>query len=227
MKKNLFLCLVLFFCAFSQASHAAVLFSDLGTTAPPASLSTYTVTPFDQGVQAAIPTGTDVTTIPGSPIPGDLITTANVNKRAIGDGWSTWSHGYTGVVYSSNGADTIVMNLPPDAGAFYFYAEPNVFSTFLISAVTDSGASSGDISVNGSSGANGFAFYTTAGESITTITVTADPAANGFAIGEFGIAANQAGPEAIPTLNEWGMIILALFIAGISIKMIKKQGAEI
>lgn len=225
MKKSLFVSLILVLCVFTSASQAAVLFTDLGTTAPPATISTYTVTPFDQGVQAAIADFTDVTTIPGSPIPGDLTTTANVNKRTIGSGWGTWSHGYTGVVYYSNGADTIVMNLPPNAGAFYFYAEPNVFSTFLISAVTDSGASSGDISVDGSSGANGFAFYTTAGETITSITVTAESAAGGFAIGEFGIAAVQAA--AIPTMNEWGMIIMALLIAGISMRMIKQRKAEI
>ncbi|RJP88114.1 MAG: hypothetical protein C4518_11220 [Desulfobacteraceae bacterium] len=64
------------------------------------------------------------------------------------------------------------MNLPANTGAFYFYAEPNDFVSWTISAETDSGTSSGDISVLGNAGANGYAFYTTAGESITNITVT-------------------------------------------------------
>jgi len=55
--------------------------------------------------------------------------------------------------------------------------------------------------------------------------VTADQGAFGFAIGEFGIASGQR--VAIPTMNEWGMIVLALLIAGISIRMIKKREAEI
>ena len=217
MKKSFFTILILIVCAFASTSHAAVLFSNLGTGAPPATISTYTLAPFDQAPQAAIPNFTNVTLIPGSPIPGNLTTAASVNKRTIGSGWATWSHGYTGVVYYSNGASTIVMNLPPSTGAFYFYAEPNNFASYIISAVTDSGVSSGNITVQGNSGANGYAFYTTAGESILTITVTAAQGASGFAIGEFGISAAQAFiPSAdIPTLSEWALLLFSALFGGL------------
>ncbi|MDO9263733.1 MAG: IPTL-CTERM sorting domain-containing protein [Desulfosalsimonadaceae bacterium] len=218
MKKIFFVLLASFVFVSVQAVQAAVLFTDLGTAAPPATVSTYTLIPFDQAPQAAIADSTDVTTIPGCPVPGTLTTGASVNKRTIGSGWATWSHGYTGVVYM--GGSEIVLNLPPDTQAFYFYAEPDSFSTMVISAETDSGASSGDINVTGASGANGFAFYTNAGESITTITVATNDTF--MAIGEFGIA-QAAEPAAIPTMNEWGLIILSLLVAGSAIFVIKQK----
>ena len=224
MKKIKIFAMLLFLCFAAQTAQSAVLFSDLGTSAPPLSLAGYNLIPFDQVPQAAIPDFTDVTIIPGSPIPGDLTTVDSVNKRTIGSGWATWSHGYTGVVYM--GSSTIILNLPPNTGAFYFYAEPDQFALMTISAVTDSGTSSGDINVHGSSGANGYAFYTTAGESITSITVTTNDSF--MAVGEFGIAQAQAEPPVpIPTMNEWGMIILSLLLAGYAFRIIKQKHARV
>ncbi|MBI5676889.1 MAG: IPTL-CTERM sorting domain-containing protein [Nitrospirae bacterium] len=195
--------------SFTQLAQAAILFEDLGTAAPPATVGIYTVTPFDQVPQTAIPNFTDVTTIPGSPIPGDLNVSPALNKRTIGAGWATWSHGYAGAVYATGG-QTITMTLPPATAAFYFYAEPNQFADFTINATADDGTTSGDITVNGSAAANGYAFYSVGGAStITSITVTtSDP--TGFAIGEFG-AAEQFN---VPTMNEWGMIIF-MALAGL------------
>ena len=91
-----------------------------------------------------------------------------------------------------------------------------MFSNYIISAVTDSGVSSGNIIVQGASGANGYAFYTTAGESILTITVTADPGALGFAIGEFGISATRGPISAnIPTLSEWALLLFSALFGGL------------
>ncbi len=179
---------LIFLAAFSP-SHAATVFTNLGTGAPPATISTYTMQPFDQVPQAAIPDSTSVTTIPGSPLPGTLTTTSQVIKLTVPSSWATWSHGYTGVVYFSQNA-SVTMNLPANTGAFYFYAQPDQFAVYNFTVVTNSGATSGTIGVDGNAGANGFAFHTTAGESITSITVTADSAAGGFAVGEFGIAAS-------------------------------------
>ncbi len=165
---------------------AAIHFQNLGTAAPPGSVGGVTVRAFDRGVQAAIPDFTGITNIPGAPMPGGLLSSNTLDKRTIGSGWATWSHGYTGPVYF-NSPNTVTLTLPPGATAFYFYAEPNVFSTFNITATTDSGATSGAIGVSGSSGATGFAFYTDGVDRIATVTIAADPAAGGFAIGEFGI----------------------------------------
>jgi len=222
MKKILFLTtIIILFTA--QGVNAAVTFSDLGTAAPPTSFPGHSLTAFDQTPQAAIVNSTDVTTIPGSPFPGDLTTNIAVNKRAIGDGWATWSHGYTGVVYMVAG-NTVIMTMPPGTGAFYFYAEPNSFAILDITASSDSGTTSGAIGVDGSGGANGFGFYASAGESISMITVTTTDSE--MAIGEFGVATNGV-VTGIPTLSEWSLLILSLMIVGLGVLTLRRHNPGI
>jgi Ca2+-binding RTX toxin-like protein len=109
----------------------------------------------------------------------------------IGDGWLTWSHGYTGDVYDTlsgtDGQDRVVMTLPESTKAFYFYAEPNRFETFTVRATASDGSTSGPVAVRGRAGAKYFGFYTTGRSSVRAVTVNVDPAAEGFAVGEFGI----------------------------------------
>ena len=171
----------------SASANAAVLFQNLGTSAPPASVGTHTLTPFDQAPQAAIANLTNVSTIPGSPIGGTLGISPASNKRVIGNGWATWSHGYTGVVYYNNGGTSATLTLPAGTKAFYFYVASDSFGLYNFTAVTDSGTTSGAVPVEGQAGAGGFAFYSTAGETISSITVTV-AGTSGFAIGEFGIS---------------------------------------
>jgi hypothetical protein len=175
-----------------QVASAAVVFENLGTGAPPATLGVnpvYTLTPFDQAEQAAIPNGTLVTTIPGSPFPGELTTSVPVAKGTTPGTWATWSHGYTGPVFYVGGT-TVRLTLPPNTGAFYFYLEPNAFAVFNFTAVTNSGVTSGNVPVNGFGGATGFAFYSTLpqGEAILYIDIAGPAGAGGFALAEFGAA---------------------------------------
>ncbi|MGE5386800.1 MAG: autotransporter outer membrane beta-barrel domain-containing protein [Betaproteobacteria bacterium] len=158
---------------------------NLGTTAPPATMGGYAMQSFALAPQIAIVNFSNVTTIPGSPVPGSLTLATAENKRTVGAGWATWSHGYTGPVYVDS-ATANTLTLPAGVHAFYFYAEPSAFATKTITATTNSGATSGPINVNGSSGATGFGFSATAGETITTITIVTNDS-SGFAIGEFGI----------------------------------------
>jgi hypothetical protein len=82
------------------------------------------------------------------------------------------------------------MTLPGSTGAFYFYAEPDQFATFNITATASDGTTLTE-AVSGQGGANGFGLFASTGESIASILVTAtDP--TGFAVGEFGIAATTA-----------------------------------
>jgi hypothetical protein len=184
-----------------SVSHAAVIFQNLGTSAPPGSLGSHTIAAFNIGSQAAIPEFTNVSTIPGSPISGNLTTSLQVMKLTIPSSWTTWSHGYTGPCFWSNGA-TLILTLPPGTGAFYFYAEPvgAVTANYTFVATTNTGTTSGDISVYSDSGATGFGFYATVpGETISTITVTcSDP--DGFALAEFGAGSNPT-PSAIVFKN--------------------------
>ena len=179
----------------SFAANAAIVFQNLGTNAPPAIVGGHAVTPFDQAAQAAIPNFTEnLTVIPGNPGSGSLgVSFGEGNyKGSIGSGWATWSHGYTGAIYYVGAVTETTLVLPANTKAFYFYVEPNDFGAHTFTATTSNGGESGAISVIGASGATGFAFYGTQGESITSITISSDEGAGGFAIGEFGINAGPA-----------------------------------
>jgi hypothetical protein len=162
-------------------AHAAIQFQNLGTAAPPASLGGLPMTPFIQQGTC----GVGLSTIPGCPIPGSLTVSPSTVSRFIGCGWATWSHGYTGDVYADYETSTVTLTLPAGTTAFYFYAEPDPFDIFDITATTNSGSTSGAVAVNGASGANGFGFYTDASDTIATITISSSV---DFAFGEFGIS---------------------------------------
>ncbi len=175
--------------AASFAANADILFQNLGTGAPPAAIGDHAMTPFDQGAQAAIANGTSLSVIPGGPNGTSLGVSPATNKRSIGGGWATWSHGYTGAVYSDYESTQVTLTLPAASKAFYVYVEPNPFEFIDITVTTDSGATSTAIQVNGASGANGFGFYSTAGETITSVTISSP---ENFAFGEFGISTGPA-----------------------------------
>ena len=181
--------------AASFAANAAIVFQNLGTAAPPTTVGSYSMTPFNQAAQAAIPDfTTDVTLIPGSPVAGNLLLAPGANKRTVGVNWwagnpGAWGHGYTGPVFYVN-ENTSVLTLPASAQAFYFYVQPNQGGIWNVTATTNSGTTSGAIAVSsGPSGsANGYAFYATAGETIQSVTITVSGVEGpGMALGEFGI----------------------------------------
>jgi hypothetical protein len=175
-----------------STSQAIVVYQNLGTGAPPSTMGGYTLTPFNTAPQAAIADLTYVTTIPGSPIFGNLTTDRSVQKRTVPSTWNNWSHGYTGPVFMTyDGAyyTSVVLSLPPFTGAFYFYAEGDNYATWHITATSNSGVTSGPVDVTTPGGARGFGFYTTEDdEYISSITVTVDAGALDMALGEFGIA---------------------------------------
>lgn len=180
---------------------AAVVFENLGTAAPPPTVGTFAVTPYDLDRQAAIPNMTNVSVIPGSPTLPDTTTSFPVQKRTVGDGWTSWSHDYTGpVFYTVPKVPPLKLTIAP-AKAFYVYVEPAAFGEpFTVTVVTNAGGSSGPVLVDGDGGATGFAFYTTADESLTSVTIDADPNAGGFAFAELGIGNHGPGtPSPTPT----------------------------
>jgi hypothetical protein len=169
-----------------------------GTASPPATLGSsssmdYSMIPFGPDSQALDTSVTSVTgptealTPAGSRPTGSIGFSSALEHTRIGDQWATWSNGYQGDVYTSQ-AQSVTITLPAQANAFYFYAEPQQFSTLSFTATTADGTTSGAVPVNGQAGARYFGFYTTGSAPLQTITVTTtDP--TGFAIGEFGIAA--------------------------------------
>jgi hypothetical protein len=153
-----------------------------GTGAPPASMGNYTMVAFGDDTRANFAT---ISTVTGPT--GDISVSPSLSHRTVGSGgWATWSHGYTGDVYSTGGT-SVTITLPEGTKAFRFYAEPNSFSTFTMEAVSDNGTTSGDIGVNGFAGASSFGFYTDDNSDIASIVITIE-GSTGFAIGEFSIA---------------------------------------
>ena len=165
--------------------------TSVGTAAPPATLGGYTMTPFALDSRPLFESVTDV------PAPGGrtLQLDRSMGHYRLGSGWGSWSHGYTGDVYA-NVVDQVMMTLPANTKAFYFYVEPNLFATYNATATANDGTTSGPIAVSGSSGAKYFGFYSEGATTLSTITVNVDAAAQGFAIGEFGI---DKGDTTAPT----------------------------
>ncbi|HXJ79773.1 MAG TPA: hypothetical protein VMS64_13965, partial [Candidatus Methylomirabilis sp.] len=141
---------------FAGPSQAAILFTDLGTDPPPATIGSVPVTPFDLAPQAAIPDGTIVFAIPGDPFGGPVAVSLDALRLTVPDSWLTWSHGYVGPVFAF--PDNVTLLLPFPTRAFYVYVEPNFQDVFTVSATANDGTTSGPIDVNGDTGANGFGF---------------------------------------------------------------------
>jgi hypothetical protein len=177
------------------AMAASVSDTSPGTAAPPPTLGPYDMTPFADDNRAVFGRVTDV------PAPGGgvLQFDRSLLHLEVGNGWSTWSHGYSGDVYADSGITQLVMTLPENTRAFYFYAQPNRFATFNVTATASDGTTSGPMPVSGIGGAQYFGFYTTDGSSLTTIQVDVDAGANGFAVGEFGIAYDTTAPTVTDT----------------------------
>jgi hypothetical protein len=163
-----------------------------GTGAPPSTLGGYPMTGFGLDTQDV---GVGVSGVDDAA--GSIDFSTSLKHDRIGNGWATWSHGYTGDVYDTcftqpgptcdaSDPSQVTITLPPGTKAFYFYAEPNNLTTFHVTATSDS-TTSGSVDVVGSSGAKYFGFYGTANATIDTITVVADDPL-GFAVGEFGIS---------------------------------------
>jgi MYXO-CTERM domain-containing protein len=168
--------------AIAGAAQAQISVVDLGTGAPPATVGPYAMIPFGVDNRPIFSDVLDVTPADGAPT-GPISFDTPMSHRQVGNGWATWSHGYTGDMYYTNGALDVTIAMPAGTAAFYMYAEPDPFDAYNMTVVTDDGNIL-TIPVVGNSGANGFGFWT-AGAPIATVTISADV---DFAIGEFGIA---------------------------------------
>jgi hypothetical protein len=178
---------IVFAVSVASVASAAIVAVDHGTGAPPASLGPWAISalPFDTRSVFI-----DVTDAPGNPpLTGAVTWSSGFSLRQIGVGWATWSHGYSGVVYYSNGLTSQTMSLPSGTAAFLMYLEPNPFSWQTFTVTAHDGTSIVR-SVHGSSGAAGFGFYGTGGTTLASISVSAS---SDFAWGEFYGAVPEPG----------------------------------
>lgn len=150
-------------------------------------LGSWDLTPLPDDVR---PTGyTPVSDAPGAPpLSGDVKFTEfpgglafDMLHAQVGTDWTSWSHGYLGDIYYSNGATTVTLEMPSGAAGFAFWTEPNPFDVYEIIATADDGETLSQ-SPDGNYGALGYGFWTTDGSTIDYITISSSV---DFAIGEF------------------------------------------
>jgi hypothetical protein len=171
----------------ANAAGAIVFVGSPGTGAPPAKLGGHAVHAFPADGSGCGATDSTVLGPTGKSIG---LSPALTHETLSCGGWATWSNGYTGDVYDNVSAPgTMTVTLPKGTKAFYFYAEPDVLSTFTVTSVSTPGTvSSGSVSVNGDAGATFFGYYSKSSTvSLRKITISCSDS-SGFAIGEFGIS---------------------------------------
>jgi hypothetical protein len=185
MKKALAVALVLTVVA---ASHAAISYFPI----PPTTVRTDPLVgpgPYPLDLTDADPSGVfaDVTTVPGTPDCGPITFSIPMSHRKIGLGWATWSAGSPATwdtsVYYTNGALSVTIGLPALTKGFAFFAEPNPFGLWEITA-TDQDGTPHVQTIEGFAGAAGFSFYGTGATTLSSVTVSSTV---DFAVGEFYI----------------------------------------
>jgi hypothetical protein len=156
--------------------------------APELTYGGYTMTSFKDDTRPVF----DMVSGLETPVGGSVNFGKNLSHYEIGNGWLTWSNGYSGDVYFNPDTSSLTLTLPSFTKAFYFYTESNAMSNHRFTV------SSGDVvlkeNINGEAGAEIFAFYGTGSAFVSTITISCDDTL-GFAIGEFGIARAMPVPE--------------------------------
>ncbi|MBS0319482.1 MAG: hypothetical protein JSR18_02995 [Proteobacteria bacterium] len=197
--------------------HATIFSVNLGTSAPPTTLGSYTVSPFDVTVQNAIADNASVSSLP-SPIGGSLAFSTPATKFTVPTTWYTWSHGYTGAVFrfagTMSGTDATLI-MPPVTAAFYVYYEGYTFDTSEVTLTTNSGEVLGPVTVTGFGGATGLAFYSDdPHQTIKSIAIHSDDP-QFMAIAEFGAAKGTVTGYTVPvpTLSPLLLAAMALLLA--------------
>src|ERR1017187_5835660 len=122
----------------------------LGTTAPPGRLGGFSMTPIGADPSAL---GSMVTSV------GSISFDQAVRHDQIGNGWGTWSHGYSGDVYDTGfqSATSLTLTMGGLTSAVYFYTESVNYSTFTFTATAADGTTVTQ-TINGNGGASGFGF---------------------------------------------------------------------
>jgi hypothetical protein len=138
----------------------------------------------------------------------------NLSDRKIGNGWATWSGGYTGEVLWTLGATSVTGSFGDGGilGGFGFESEPDPFASHLITLALSDGSTLSQ-AVNGNAGAKFFGWTTDIGIASMTIASDVD-----FAFGRFVSTPSPVPEPSTILLLVFGFPIL-LGAAGI-----KKRG---
>jgi hypothetical protein len=191
--------------AVAGAANAALTITGLGTGAPPTQYDKpgFGMQPLTAAMDDTSPVFGDVSSAPLGP-GKNVLFSIPLSHRQIGSGWATWSHGYTGDVYYTNGASSVTLTFDQkDMQAFYFYVEPNFFGLHPFSITANGGGASQTVTamVEGSAGAQGFLVVA---DKIDSIVIDLTDFTD-FAVGEFGYAKSIPAPGALALLGLAGL----------------------
>ncbi len=139
----------------------------------------------------------------------------DVSIRTIGDGWATWSGGYTGqVLYALNSTSLITTFTSGPVSAFGFFAQPDPFDIVQITMTLSDGSVVTE-PVNGNSGAR---FFGWTGMPISSFTLSSPEL---FALGDFYTAGGEVG--VIPEPSTWLMLLIGFGALGGVIRNAKRR----
>jgi hypothetical protein len=161
-----------------------------------------------------------------------LTFSSTVDVRTVpGGGWSTWASppntesATPKVLAVTTGLTSMTITLSTPHNKFGFEFEPNNGTQAITVTYFNGATTLGSIplTVAGSSGARLFAANSST--PITHVVIAAPAGANGFAMAQFryGDQPPLPGATSIPTLSEWGMIILSSLLALGAIFTLRRQ----
>jgi len=190
--------------ALAGAANAAMTITGLGTAAPPTTFFKpgFGTVPLIPAPPDPSPVFGDVTSAPLAP-GKNVLFSIPLSHRMIGSGWGSWSHGYAGDVYYTNGAASVDLSFDQtDLNAFYFYVEPNFFGLhdMTITGFADGQTATATASVEGFAGAQGFLLVTDGIKKLDSISIVMLDGTD-FAVGEFGWAKTVPAPGALALLG--------------------------
>lgn len=161
---------------------ADIIGSQLGTGAPPTAVAGVPINPFPFRADIFAETMNVL-----DEFEREYRFNSSHSVRQVGFGWATWSHGYTGNVYYTNGATSIRITYPRGIKTAYLYVQPNPFGMwpFTIKASDGNQTITELGEVEGSAGASGWLFTTTLDSDIIFVEISSDV---DFAVGEFGVS---------------------------------------
>jgi hypothetical protein len=164
---------------------AAILGTTLGTLAPPGQIGGILISALPSDAR---PVFESVTGVPGQPpLAGDVTFDRSLTHYQIGQGWTSWSHGYAGHVYWTGvGGRLVKICYPVGTAAVLFYVQPRQSQLVSVTAwANDDPNVSFTQNISGTGGAAGFAFY--GSDSSVTIHCVWVQVGMGFdfALGEF------------------------------------------
>ncbi|PTD25669.1 PEP-CTERM sorting domain-containing protein [Sphingomonas fennica] len=143
-----------------------------------------------------------------------------VSVAAIGNGWATWSGGYTGDVLRNLGTSSVTATLADAVDGFGFFLEPNVFSNFLFTITTSDGTVVNQL-IQGNSGAKFFGWN---GPGITNFTISVASGAGGFAFGDFFLYRRDiTNVPIVPEPASWALMIAGFGLMGAALRRARAE----